>query len=599
MPQYVSIDRLKQAIEHLQDFHSKWILVPLVLAVNRVDDQHEVRLASHAGTDTFLDKYFHGSLIGLPDFPNGRNTLRPRFSEIWSPPDPDYVKWQRQGLWANLYSRAGFKEMKDAGLVTGVTGRAETTSAFWPAWQAATTGFHFEELLLWLYAFTGIDDSITSWTQLFDDFQDRHLGPRGRLPSNYASRFNVTNGVPWPTDFTTIRPSDATYQQQLLPATTIVVTQPRGTLPGHLNDLHRELERKRQVVLQGPPGTGKTWLAREYVRWFSAGLADDARLTAHMQALTPPFTVADLVDAVERLGSPAVWEIVQFHPSYAYEDFVRGLEAEPLPGGAGVTFTGRNKVLGWLAAVAGELQTRGVGVDAVLVVDEINRGDISKIFGELIYGLEYRAERVMTPYTVENDPTLALPSNLYLLGTMNTADRSIALIDYALRRRFVFLDVRPDPQVIAADTRFAGALDRGAAIRLYGEVEKLFTGGREMADLQVGHSYFLPDQPAADEAEGITHLARRFAFEVYPLLLEYETEGRYQGNEMNQLLGEFGIAPDERPSQGTVAFVVEQHLKQLSQPGAGPMAGGTQPQPGASGSGAEAGGTAPPGAASP
>ena len=97
------------------------------------------------------------------------------------------------------------------------------------------------------------------------------------------------------------------------------------------------------------------------------------------------------------------------------------------------------------------------------MIDEINRGDISKIFGELIFALEYRKYPVSTPYEVDGDTTLALPENLLIIGTMNTADRSIALVDYALRRRFVFLDVRPDRSVIEESSGFRKRRPRGCA----------------------------------------------------------------------------------------------------------------------------------------
>ena len=101
-----------------------------------------------------------------------------------------------------------------------------------------------------------------------------------------------------------------------------------------------------------------------------------------------------------------------------------------------------------MAAVARSLKEKGSEVRALLVIDEINRGDISKIFGELIYALEYRDQPVASPYSVDGNSEIVIPSNLHFIGTMNTADRSIALVDYALRRRFVFLDVQPDREVI-------------------------------------------------------------------------------------------------------------------------------------------------------
>jgi 5-methylcytosine-specific restriction enzyme B len=335
----------------------------------------------------------------------------------------------------------------------------------------------------------------------------------------------------------------------------------RSALPTALRELDAELRRKRQVILQGPPGVGKTWVARSYIDWATAGHSDAARLTQLMTTLAQPDqTPEGIADAFQASGAPALWDIVQFHPSYTYEDFVRGLQAEPVAGG--VTFRARNKLLGIMAAVAAELGNRGSDSDVILVIDEINRGDISKVFGELIYALEYRDEPVATPYEVDGGRTLSLPRRLLLLGTMNTADRSIAVVDYALRRRFVFVDVRPDRSVVENSPHWKGPVDRAAALRLFDEVAALFADPEvpELRDLQAGHSYFLLDGPPTSEQDGILTLARRFAYEVYPLLAEYEAEGRYEPEKLGKLLEAVGWDDADRPSQAALATSVDAHL---------------------------------------
>lgn len=329
-------------------------------------------------------------------------------------------------------------------------------------------------------------------------------------------------------------------------------------LPPELKELHRELLRKRQVILQGPPGVGKTYLARKYIGWMAGGSPDDARLTTHLSALPEKGQTAEAVaNRVELSGLNVLWDIIQFHPSYTYEDFIRGLVALPLP--AGITFEARNKVGGWMAAVARVLKSRGSQVSAVLVVDEINRGDISKIFGELIYGLEYRDEPVSSPYTVEGSSEIVIPSNLLLIGTMNTADRSIALVDYALRRRFVFLDVRPDRAVIENHPNFSGASDRKSALWLFDQIAKLFENGNGR-QLQVGHSFFLLEEKPSSSSAGQNGLAVRFGYEVYPLLSEYEAEGLLKTNDLDELLKELGL-PIDRPRQGEIAQALAERLK--------------------------------------
>lgn len=343
----------------------------------------------------------------------------------------------------------------------------------------------------------------------------------------------------------------AAYEQRLA----------RQEQPDFLVELGQELERKRQVILQGPPGVGKTWLARQYIDWATAGAADRAQLTTLLSSLSAPDrTPEKIADRFQASGSPALWDIVQFHPSYAYEDFVRGLQADPVPGG--VTFNAHNKTLGLMAAVAAELHDRDDDAELILVIDEINRGDISKIFGELIYALEYRGQAVTTPYAVGGQMTIELSPRLSFIGTMNTADRSIAVVDYALRRRFVFLNVAPDREVIAESPNWAGEKDRAAALRLFDEVAELFDDSEnaELRDLQAGHSYFLLDAEPADEKAGVALLARRFAYEVYPLLAEYETEGRYETERLDGLLATLGWQNAKRPVQSELAELLATNL---------------------------------------
>lgn len=135
-------------------------------------------------------------------------------------------------------------------------------------------------------------------------------------------------------------------------------------------------------------------------------------------------------------GEPDVaWDIVQFHPSYGYEDFIRGIKVSTKPGSDTILYETVNKVLGNIA----ELAKKHKKTKFFLIIDEINRANLATVFGELIYGLEYRTEPVATPYSVNNNNRISMPDNLYIIGTMNTADKSIGGIDYAIRRRFHFL----------------------------------------------------------------------------------------------------------------------------------------------------------------
>ena len=168
---------------------------------------------------------------------------------------------------------------------------------------------------------------------------------------------------------------------------------------GALRKIRKLLDDKRQVIFQGPPGTGKTYVARKLAERL-AGSADRVRL-------------------------------VQFHPSYAYEDFVQGFRPE-LQGGQPGFALKDGPLLDAAKAAREEPDAKHF-----LVIDEINRGNLAKVFGELYFLLEYRDEQMRLQYADAGE-RFALPDNLYLIGTMNTADRSIALVDLALRRRFYF-----------------------------------------------------------------------------------------------------------------------------------------------------------------
>lgn len=151
----------------------------------------------------------------------------------------------------------------------------------------------------------------------------------------------------------------------------------------------------------------------------------------------------------------------------------------------------------------------------MLIIDEINRGNLPRVFGELLFLLEYRDRAVILPYSRQH---FRLPANLYVLGTMNAADRSVALVDQALRRRFSFLEMRPDPSVLAA---WLQAHPPVSGPSFATTVEELFErlNARLRADLgaqqQVGHSYFMVEDLDAARLRVV------WDHHVRPLLEEY------------------------------------------------------------------------------
>ena len=220
--------------------------------------------------------------------------------------------------------------------------------------------------------------------------------------------------------------------------------------PHHLEEIVADLEDKRQMIFYGPPGTGKTYVAKEI--------------------------------AAEYARSGGGFEIVQFHPSYSYEDFVEGYR--PTLGDSGQP--GFKLTQGPLRRVAADAETNP-DATYVLVIDELNRGNVAKVFGELYFLLEYRDEEMRLQY---GGAPFRLPRNLLFICTMNTADRSIALMDAALRRRFYFAPFFPnEPPIEGLLRRW---LDEHAP-EMAEHVAGLVDRANELLDRDaaIGPSYFM------------------------------------------------------------------------------------------------------------
>ena len=364
------------------------------------------------------------------------------------------------------------------------------------------------------------------------------------------------------------------------------------------------LKYKPQIILQGPPGTGKTREAKRIAKAL-LGLGEN--------------------DSLERNEQ---FKLIQFHPSYSYEDFVRGIVAKPSEEGNGIVYTAENKVLAKFAKEALEnylysdgnikswinnnfdrfkteiqniieketkyildektaitnikeeefiLNNTGSTIDInflkkliekvieenfeitakntrnllgieirysnyklliekflekyifhksnpknyVLVIDEINRANLSAVLGELIYALEYRGEAVQSMYTIDDNNSLVLPPNLYIIGTMNTADRSVGHIDYAIRRRFAFVNVLPKDLTSELGDQFDSVL--------FAKVTDLFNTNLspefKKEDVQLGHSYFITKNTPIDI---------RWEYEIKPILLEYVKDGILIGQDIEE-----------------------------------------------------------------
>ncbi|MFM9951524.1 MAG: AAA family ATPase [Saprospiraceae bacterium] len=264
----------------------------------------------------------------------------------------------------------------------------------------------------------------------------------------------------------------------------------------------RALKHKKNIVLQGAPGVGKTFVAKR-LAYYLTGSEDPAKVRT-----------------------------VQFHQSFGYEEFIMGIR----PDAAG-KFRRKKGILYEFCEHAQDDPEH----DYFLIIDEINRGNLSKIFGELMLLIEAdkRGEAYQMPLLYsEGAETFYLPENLYFIGTMNTADRSLALVDYALRRRFAFIDLAPE-----FGARFeAHLLEKGVPAALISSIiEKVQRVNRIIEDdpnlgkgFLIGHSYFCQLENLADWASPEDWYNSIVEWEIAPQLREYWFDNT---DKVNELIG--------------------------------------------------------------
>jgi len=467
---YFDIPTIKSAIENLQNYPGTKIITAFIFAANDVNTNAVTDISKKRGTDRLVDQYFSGSLMGLDPLTRG-NLLRPRFNDVtWKNGrfSNDYVIRQDTKFWGNLSSSRGYREWRDRGLLEGDKSIFQLKPSFKAAFELdIAETFRFEDFMVWLYAFTGFPDEIDGWAALYDHLVTTDLG-LPKFQPDYLGRLTLTvPSLPWPATIPT-RPTNDEFLTQLAPKLKALI----DTAEPERNDDDEELpplpdddadyvamttairlKESYAFLLAGPPGTGKSRKARQL--------------------------------AIKLAGDPKRELFLQFHPAMGYDDFIQGFRPVAVKNDHGDEVGVTYKLASRLFMRQAEEAQKNLEKYYVVVIDELNRGDVARIFGEVLTYLEpsYRSKMFRLSYS-EKD--VSLPKNLIIIATANPYDRSVTDLDDALLRRFWVFEMKPD-----VNTLRSHLVDAGVDSKLLHLTVQIFTIINSVMPNGFGHTNFL------------------------------------------------------------------------------------------------------------
>lgn len=434
-------------------------------------------------------------------------------------PGPNARIWPE--CFQNGYIAVGWPEVGD---LTNYSSLEELKRKFQELWYTdspQTAGKKAKEL--WNFYNLKPGDRV-----LANDGQARIVGVGTVTDEGYRFRddldhYKHTVGVRWDKDF---QPKEIPPQKDWFSATVkalpyqafMELTADRPKLSRYTPDeeafFHRMellLEQKGQLILYGPPGTGKTYLARKFVEWIQ-----DRKEQNGGKELR------------QFKGEQDNVELVTFHPSFNYEDFIEGFKPTETGNGQ-IAFRLEQGIFVTLCHRAENDRQRPY----FLIIDEINRGNVAKIFGELLTVLEKDKREKVQVRLPQSKNWFAVPPNIYIIATMNTADRSIKLLDAALKRRFAFVEILPDPKLLDVPVENTNLTLADIMNGLNAKLRELV--GR---DKQIGHAYFMRNgAPVVTVGE----LKQIYQNEIIPLIQEYCYDNYQQ---LAEIVGSDFVDPD-------------------------------------------------------